>query len=73
MSTVPKPDERMADAVLLFRFSVPIRKRASLWSAKGADLPEECVIPNFGQLDQKPVFANCVAVGAMRDSRFRFV
>ncbi len=57
MSTVPKPDERMADAVLLFRFSVPIRKRASLWSAKGADLPEECVIPNFGQLDQKPVFA----------------
>jgi hypothetical protein len=57
MSSLPKPDERMADAVLLFRFAVPLRKRTSLWSAKGADLPEECVIPCFSQLDQKPGFA----------------
>lgn len=57
MSTAPKSDERMADAVLLFRFSVPLRRRANLWSAKGADLPEECAITNFSQLDQKPSFA----------------
>lgn len=57
MSSAPNPAARMADAVLLFRFAVPLRKRATLWSAKGADLPEECVITNFSQLDEKKSFA----------------
>lgn len=57
MSTAPKPEERMADAVLLFRFSVPLRKRQKLWSAQGADLPEECAIPCFGALDGRRTFA----------------
>jgi hypothetical protein len=71
MSTAAsKPNERMADAVLLFRFSVPLKWRVTLWTAKGADLPEECAIPCFAQLDQKKLFAELR--GGWNDSGLAF-
>ncbi|MCH5376129.1 MAG: hypothetical protein JJ992_19330 [Planctomycetes bacterium] len=42
----------------LFRFSMPCRRYAERWSAKGVDLDPAYRIPSFGELDQRPVFAD---------------
>jgi hypothetical protein len=38
----------------LFRFAVPCRQAAKLWSAKGADLGEEFLLSSFAELDDAP-------------------
>ena len=41
----------------LFRYSVPCRYKADLWSAKGAQLDEEYALPFFGELEGKRKYA----------------
>ncbi|HLA84356.1 MAG TPA: hypothetical protein VJL29_06155 [Thermoguttaceae bacterium] len=36
----------------LFRFSIPCRHGASIWTAKGTSLGPECALPNFAELEQ---------------------
>ena len=42
----------------LFRFSVPCLAREPLWSEKKIELPESHRLPNFGELDERPGFAD---------------
>ena len=42
----------------LFRFSVPCRRSDKIWSVKGLKLDETYRIPSFGELDERPVFAD---------------
>jgi hypothetical protein len=46
----------------LFRFGVPCRRWEGQWSARGIQLPEECRLPHFGELEGAPVLAD-VRVG----------
>lgn len=52
----------MSEALLaptfLFRFSTPCRYRKKLWAESGIKLSEEYVLPSFGELEGKPLFAD---------------
>jgi hypothetical protein len=52
----------MSDQLLaptfLFRFSVPLLHQERLWSARGVDLGEEFRLPSFGELEDRPLFAD---------------
>src|SRR5579871_1540002 len=38
----------------LFRFAVPCRQAAKLWTSKGLDLSDEYLVPSFAELDDAP-------------------
>lgn len=52
----------MSDSLLaptfLFRFSARCLYRPSLWSDKGVELDEKYVLPCFGELENRPLFAD---------------
>jgi hypothetical protein len=49
--------EPLLASPFLFRFSVPCRRCAKRWSAKGIELDGTHGVPSFGELDGRPVFA----------------
>ena len=52
----------MSDQLLaptfLFRFSVPLLHQERPWSAKGVQLDEAFRLPSFGELEDRPLFAD---------------
>ena len=50
--------EPLLASTFLFRFAVPCRRSEAVWSARGVDLDERYVLPSFGELDGRPVFAD---------------
>jgi hypothetical protein len=52
----------MSDQLLaptfLFRFSVPLLHQKKLWSDKGVQLDESYRLPSFGELEERPMFAD---------------
>ena len=51
-------DEPLLDSTFLFRFSVPCRRYRGRWDAAGGvELPPRYALPNLGQLDGHPRFA----------------
>jgi hypothetical protein len=64
----------MSDSLLaptfLFRFSVPCRRSDALWTPKGISLDERHVLPSFGELEDRPLFADVRA--AWHDSGLVF-
>jgi hypothetical protein len=42
----------------LFRFSAPCRRCDPVWSPRGVALDERYVLPSFGELEGRPVFAD---------------
>ncbi|MCY2989995.1 MAG: hypothetical protein NTY19_19300 [Planctomycetota bacterium] len=42
----------------LFRFSTPCRRCDPVWSPQGVELNERYVLPSFGELEGRPVFAD---------------
>jgi hypothetical protein len=61
MTSAPE-GARMTDQLLaptfLFRFSVPLFYRKELWSAGGAALGEDYRLPSFGELEDRPMYAD---------------
>ncbi|MBN1589352.1 MAG: hypothetical protein JW888_07550 [Pirellulales bacterium] len=45
-------NEPLVSPRFLFRFSVPCRHCDPLWTAKGASLDKNCVLPSFAELEQ---------------------
>jgi hypothetical protein len=50
--------EPLLAPTFLFRFSATCRYRARLWSERGAALGPEFVLPSFGELEGRPLFAD---------------
>jgi hypothetical protein len=50
--------ESLLAPTFLFRFSVPCRRHAPLWSAKGLELGPQHVMPSFGELEGRPLLAD---------------
>jgi hypothetical protein len=50
--------ETLLAPTFLFRFSTACRYRKSLWAEKGIKLGEEFVLPSFGELEGKHLFAD---------------
>jgi hypothetical protein len=52
----------MADSILaptfLFRFAVPCQHVEKAWPAREMELPPEYTIPSFGELEDRPMFAD---------------
>jgi hypothetical protein len=51
-------NESLLPSRLLFRYSVPCRHQQPLWSARGVELSEAHRLPDFGQLESRPSFAD---------------
>lgn len=49
--------EPLLAPTFLFRFATALRYETKLWSSKGVDLDADCVLPSFGELEDKPRFA----------------
>ncbi len=47
----------LIDSTFLFNFSTPCLYRSPLWNAKGVELPTANLIPCFGELEGKEIFA----------------
>jgi hypothetical protein len=54
------PDSLLAPT-FLFRFSVPCHRADPLWGPRGAALGDAHHLPSFGELEQRPVFADVFA------------
>ena len=50
--------EPLLAPTFLFRFAVPCRYVPQPWSAREIELPAKCTIPSFGQLEDRPMFAD---------------
>ncbi|MBX7165169.1 MAG: hypothetical protein K1X74_02355 [Pirellulales bacterium] len=50
--------EALLPARALFRFELPCSRKATLWSAKGAELGPEFRLPNLGELEGRSEFAD---------------
>ena len=50
--------EPLLAPTFLFHFSIPCRRCDPLWSAKGAELGSQYVLPSFGELEGRPKFAD---------------
>lgn len=52
----------MSDSILsptfLFRYAAPCRRQPQLWTERGLKLPDECIVPCFGELEGRKVFAD---------------
>ncbi len=62
--------ESLLAPTFLFRFSVPCRRADPLWTPKGISLDERYMLPNFGELEDRPLFADVRA--AWNDSGLAF-
>ena len=54
----PTGDGPILAPTFLFRYSVPCRHFDGQWSARGIELDEAFVVPSFGQLEDRPIFAD---------------
>ena len=54
----------------LFHFSVPLLRCKKNWTAKGVQLDDTCKLPSFGELEDRPMFADVRA--AWNDSGLFF-
>jgi len=50
--------ESLLAPTFLFRFSVPCLWAQRLWSAKGISLGKRHILPSFGELENRPLFAD---------------
>jgi hypothetical protein len=61
--TTPQPTtsqptaDTFIDPTFLFRFEIEIRADQCAWSTRGLKLPEKCRLPSFGELADRPTFA----------------
>ena len=62
--------ESLLAPTFLFRFSVPCRRADPLWTPKGISLGERSILPSFGELEDRPLFADVRA--AWHDSGLAF-
>ena len=53
----PPPQESLIDPNFLFRFSVPCLRSRETWTDEGIKLSRKYLVPSFGELMQRPVFA----------------
>ena len=53
-----KMSEPLIAPTFLFRFSVPCQYQEQLWTDGGVQLPESCRLPSFGELEERPLFAD---------------
>jgi hypothetical protein len=51
-------NEPLLAPTFLFHFSVPCQHRKRLWGKKGVQLDPKHRIPSFGELEEKPLFAD---------------
>jgi len=55
-------NEPMSESLLgptfLFRFSVPCRRLEPVWTPRGVKLSDQHVLPSFGELEARPLFAD---------------
>lgn len=60
MSTpnLPQVQAPLIDTGALFRFRFPLRRFKGTWSRTGVELPENCKIPTFAELNGKRPFAD---------------
>ena len=50
--------ETLLAPTFLFRFSVPCRRGERLWGPKGISLNDAYKLPSFGELENRPLFAD---------------
>jgi hypothetical protein len=50
--------EQLLAPTFLFRFAAPLHYRKKLWTAGGVQLGEQHVLPSFGELEGRPIFAD---------------
>lgn len=50
--------EQLLAPTFLFRFSTPCRYQKKIWTDKGVDLKKACTLPSFGELEDRPMFAD---------------
>ncbi len=50
--------EPLLAPTLLFRFESPCHYKKFSWSSDGVQLPKSCMLPSFGELEGRPVFAD---------------
>jgi hypothetical protein len=50
--------EPLLASTFLFRFSAPCRRCDPVWSARGVELDERHLLPSFGELEGRPLFAD---------------
>lgn len=53
-----KKDEPLLPSTMLFRFSVPCHYKKAKWTKSGVQLPKNHMLPSFGELEGKSVFAD---------------
>jgi hypothetical protein len=63
--------ESLLAPTFLFRFSAPCRRAHPLWKPKGITLGKRYLLPCFGELEQRPLFADVRA--AWNDAGLTFV
>ncbi len=51
-------DTRLIDPTMLFRFAVDCHRRKTIWNDKHLVLSKKYQLPGFGQLAERPVFAD---------------
>lgn len=54
----PATDEPLLPSTMLFRFSTPCLHHKLKWTKQGIQLPQSHMLPSFGELEGKPVFAD---------------
>ena len=50
--------ERLVPSSFLYRFSIPCQEQATIWSERGAALPESARLPHLGALDDRTTWAD---------------
>ena len=50
--------DRLLASTFLFRFSIPCHHFSHQWSNKGLELEESHRLPSFGELEERPQFAD---------------
>lgn len=50
--------EQLIDPNFLFRFSIPFLATKKSWTESGVQLSKQYIIPSFGELQQRPIFAD---------------
>jgi hypothetical protein len=62
--------EPLLAPTFLFRFSAPCQRHDPLWSAKGVKLSKAYVMPSFGEVEGRTVFADLRAAWSERGMSF---
>ena len=64
------PNEQLLAPTFLFRFSAPLLRRKTIWSKSGIQLEKKYTLPSFGELEDRPLFAD--VRGAWNESGLAF-